>query len=246
MATDKQRADLALVERGLAESRTRAQALILAGLVYSGEQRVAKAGDLVKAGQPLELRGQDHPWVSRGGVKLAHALEHFGLSPKDRTCLDIGASTGGFCDVLLHHGAAKVYAVDVGHGQLAWKLRNDPRIVVRERVNARYLDATQIPEPVEAVVCDASFIGLRTVLPAALSLAVPGAFAVALIKPQFEVGPAIAKGGVVRDAAVHGRVCNEIRAWWSELPGWQVIGVEPSPLLGPEGNREFLIAARRV
>ena len=246
MATDKQRADLALVERGLAESRTRAQALILAGLVFSGEQRVAKAGDLVKAGQPLELRGQDHPWVSRGGVKLAHALAHFGLSPKDRVCLDIGASTGGFCDVLLHHGAAKVYAVDVGHGQLAWKLRNDPRIVVRERVNARYLDATQIPEPIEAVVCDASFIGLRTVLPAALSLAVPGAFAVALIKPQFEVGPAIAKGGVVRDAAVHGRVCNEIRAWWSELPGWQVIGVEPSPLLGPEGNREFLIAARRV
>ena len=246
MATDKQRADVALVERGLAESRTRAQALILAGLVFSGEQRVAKAGDLVEAGQPLELRGQDHPWVSRGGVKLAHALEHFSLSPQGRICLDIGASTGGFCDVLLHHGAAKVYAVDVGHGQLAWKLRNDPRIVVRERVNARYLDATQIPEPVEAVVCDASFIGLRTVLPAALSLAVPGAFAVALIKPQFEVGPAIAKGGVVRDAAVHGRVCNEIRAWWSELPGWQVIGVEPSPLLGPEGNREFLIAARRA
>jgi 23S rRNA (cytidine1920-2'-O)/16S rRNA (cytidine1409-2'-O)-methyltransferase len=246
MATDKQRADVALVERGLAESRTRAQALILAGLVFSGEQRVTKAGDLVKAGQPLELRGQDHPWVSRGGVKLAHALEHFDLSPQGRICLDIGASTGGFCDVLLHHGAAKVYAVDVGHGQLAWKLRNDSRIVVRERVNARYLDATQIPEPVEVVVCDASFIGLRTVLPAALSLAAPGAFAVALIKPQFEVGPAIAKGGVVRDAAVHGRVCNEIRAWWSELPGWQVIGVEPSPLLGPEGNREFLIAARRA
>lgn len=246
MASDRQRADLALVERGLAESRTRAQALILAGLVFSGEQRVAKAGDLVKADQPLELRGQDHPWVSRGGVKLAHALAHFGLSPKDRICLDVGASTGGFCDVLLHHGAAKVYAVDVGHGQLAWKLRNDPRIVVRERVNARYLDATQVPDPVEVVVCDASFIGLRTVLPAALSLAVPGAFAVALIKPQFEVGPAIAKGGVVREAAVHGRVCNEIRAWWSGLPGWQVLGVEPSPLLGPEGNREFLIAARRA
>ena len=245
MATDKQRADVALVERGLAESRTRAQALILAGLVFSGEQRVTKAGDLVKAGQPLELRGQDHPWVSRGGVKLAHALAHFGLSPKDRICLDIGASTGGFCDVLLHHGAAKVYAVDVGHGQLAWKLRNDPRIVVRERVNARYLDTTQIPEPVEVIVCDASFIGLRTVLPAALSLAVPGAFAVALIKPQFEVGPAIAKGGVVRDAAVHDRVCAEIAEWWSSLPGWTVLGVEPSPLLGPEGNREFLIAARK-
>jgi 23S rRNA (cytidine1920-2'-O)/16S rRNA (cytidine1409-2'-O)-methyltransferase len=242
----KQRADIALVERGLAESRTRAQALILAGKVYSGEARVAKAGDAVKADQPLEVRGQDHPWVSRGGVKLAHALAHFGLSPAGRVCLDVGASTGGFCDVLLHHGAAKVFAVDVGHGQLAWKLRTDPRVVVMERVNARYLTAEQIPEPPGVVVCDASFIGLRTVLPAALALAAPGAWAVALIKPQFEVGPAVAKGGVVREAAVHGRVCNEIRAWWAELPGWRVLGIEASPILGPEGNREFLIAAERT
>jgi 23S rRNA (cytidine1920-2'-O)/16S rRNA (cytidine1409-2'-O)-methyltransferase len=245
MSTPKQRADAALVERGLAESRTRAQALILAGLVFSGEQRVAKAGDLVKPGQPLEVRGQDHPWVSRGGIKLAHALEHFGLSPAGRICLDVGASTGGFTDVLLHGGAAKVYAVDVGHGQLAWKLRNDPRVVVLERVNARYLTAEQVPEPVGAVVCDASFIGLRTVLPAPLARAAPGAWAVVLIKPQFEVGPAVAKGGVVRDPAVHKRVCAAIRAWWSELPGWQVTGIEASPILGPEGNREFLIAARR-
>jgi 23S rRNA (cytidine1920-2'-O)/16S rRNA (cytidine1409-2'-O)-methyltransferase len=244
--TPKQRADVALVERGLAESRTRAQALILAGLVFSGQQRVAKAGDLIKPDQPLELRGQDHPWVSRGGVKLAHALAHFGLSPAGRVCLDIGASTGGFTDVLLHHGAVKVYAVDVGHGQLAWKLRNDPRVVVLERVNARHLDAAQVPEPVGAIVCDASFIGLRTILPAPLARAAPGAFAVALIKPQFEVGPAIAKGGVVREPSVHGRVCNEIRAWWSELPGWQVLGIEASPILGPEGNREFLIAARKA
>jgi 23S rRNA (cytidine1920-2'-O)/16S rRNA (cytidine1409-2'-O)-methyltransferase len=242
----RQRADVALVERGLAESRTRAQALILAGLVFSGEQRVGKAGDLIKPDQPLELRGQDHPWVSRGGVKLAHALSHFGLSPRDRVCLDIGASTGGFTDVLLRHGAAKVYAVDVGHGQLAWTLRNDPRVVVLERVNARRLGAAEVPEPVGVVVCDASFIGLRTVLPAPLALAAPGAWAVALIKPQFEVGPAIAKGGVVRDAAVHGRVCAEIEAWWSALPGWRVIGIEASPILGPEGNREFLIAAERV
>jgi 23S rRNA (cytidine1920-2'-O)/16S rRNA (cytidine1409-2'-O)-methyltransferase len=242
---EKSRADQALVERGLAESRTRAQALILAGLVYSGEQRVAKAGDLVRADQPLDVRGQDHPWVSRGGVKLAHALAHFALSPEGRVALDVGASTGGFTDVLLHHGAAKVYAVDVGQGQLAWKLRNDPRVVVMERVNARYLDAAQIPEPPGVIVCDASFIGLRTVLPAPLSLAAPGAWAVALIKPQFEVGPAIAKGGVVRDAAVHERVCAEIREWWSALPGWTVLGIEPSPILGPEGNREFLIAARR-
>jgi 23S rRNA (cytidine1920-2'-O)/16S rRNA (cytidine1409-2'-O)-methyltransferase len=246
MANPKLRADVALVERGLVETRTRAQALILAGLVFSGEQRVAKAGDLIRADQPLELRGQDHPWVSRGGVKLAHGLSHFALSPAGRVCLDIGASTGGFSDVLLHHGAAKVYAVDVGHGQLAWKLRNDPRVVVLERVNARYLDSAQVPEPVGAVVCDASFIGLRTVLPAPLALAAPGAWAVALIKPQFEVGPAVAKGGVVREPAVQGRVCNEIRAWWAALPGWRVIGIEASPILGPEGNREFLIAAERT
>jgi 23S rRNA (cytidine1920-2'-O)/16S rRNA (cytidine1409-2'-O)-methyltransferase len=243
--SNRQRADLALVERGLAESRARAQALILAGKVFSGEARVAKAGDAIRPDQPLQVRGQDHPWVSRGGVKLAHALAHFGLSPAGRVCLDVGASTGGFTDVLLHEGAAKVYAVDVGHGQLAWKLRNDSRVVVLERVNARYLTAEQVPEAASAVVCDASFIGLRTVLPAPLARAAPGAWAVALIKPQFEVGPAVAKGGVVREAAVHGRVCNEIRAWWSELPGWQVVGIEASPILGPEGNREFLIAARR-
>jgi 23S rRNA (cytidine1920-2'-O)/16S rRNA (cytidine1409-2'-O)-methyltransferase len=179
-------------------------------------------------------------------VKLAHAIGHFGLSPAGRICLDVGASTGGFTDVLLHHGAVKVYAVDVGHGQLAWRLRNDPRVVVLERVNARYLDATQVPEPPGVLVCDASFIGLQTILPLPLGLCAPGAWAVALIKPQFEVGPAIAKGGVVRDAAVHGAVCDRIAAWWAELPGWQVLGVEPSPLLGPEGNREFLIAATRT
>ncbi|MGK7866287.1 TlyA family RNA methyltransferase [Falsiroseomonas sp. E2-1-a20] len=244
-ATPKQRADQALVDRGLAESRTRAQALILAGKVFSGEARVSKAGDTIKEGQPLEVRGQDHPWVSRGGVKLAHALAHFGLSAQGVVALDVGASTGGFCDVLLHGGAAKVYAVDVGHGQLAWKLRNDPRIVVMERTNARYLDASNIPEPPGAVVCDASFIGLRTVLPAALGLAAPGGWAVALIKPQFEVGPNVAKGGVVRDPRVHDSVCAQIRNWWAGLPGWSVLGVEASPLLGPEGNREFLIAARR-
>lgn len=239
----KQRADLALVERGLAESRARAQALIMAGLVFSGERRIDKPGESVAEGRPLELRGQDHPWVSRGGVKLAHGLAHFGLSPAGRVALDLGASTGGFTDVLLHHGALRVHAVDVGHGQLAWKLRNDPRVAVHERVNARHLDAALIPEPIGALVCDASFIGLRVVLPAALALCAEGAWAVALIKPQFEVGPAIARGGVVRDAAVHARVCNEIAAWWAGQAGWRVRGVEPSPLLGPEGNREFLIAA---
>jgi len=253
------RADVALVERGLVESRSRAQALIMAGLVYSGEQRINKPGEVIAPDRGLELRGQDHPWVSRGGVKLAHGIAHFGLSPEGRVCLDLGSSTGGFTDVLLHHGAAHVYAVDVGHGQLAWKLRNDPRVTVMERTNARHL--TSLPPraapdgalaaeegdlpPLEVLVCDASFIGLRVVLPAALALCRPGAWAIALIKPQFEVGPAIAKGGVVRDAAVHERVCAGIAAWWATLPGWRVLGVEPSPLLGPEGNREFLIAAER-
>ena len=242
----RQRADIALVERGLVESRTRAQALILAGRVWSGERRIAKAGDAIAADTPLELRGQDHPWVSRGGIKLAHGLAHFGLNAAGRGALDIGASTGGFTDVLLAQGAARVYAVDVGHGQLAWKLRTDPRVVVLERTNARHLTAEQVPEPVGAVVCDASFIGLRTVLPAALALAAPGAFAVALIKPQFEAGPGkVGKGGVVRDPAVHEEVCGAIRAWWEDLPGWRVLGIEPSPITGPEGNREFLIAAIR-
>jgi len=242
----KQRADIALVERGLAESRTRAQALIMAGTVYSGEARVTKAGDTVRPDQPLEVRGQDHPWVSRGGVKLEHAIRHFALKAKGMVALDVGASTGGFTDVLLHHGAATVYAVDVGHGQLAWKLRNDSRVVVLERTNARYIDATHVPQAPGAVVCDASFIGLRTILPAALALAAPGAWAVALIKPQFEVGPNIAKGGVVRDARVHEGVCAGVRHWWSELPGWTGVGVATRPLLGPAGNREFLIAARRA
>lgn len=240
----KQRADVVLVERGLAESRAKAQALILAGKVFSGEKRIAKAGDLLAEGTPVAVRGQDHPWVSRGGIKLAHALDAFGLSPAARIGLDVGASTGGFTDVLLTHGATRVYAVDVGHGQLDWKLRNDPRVVVLERTNARYLSAEQIPEPPGAVVCDASFIGLRTVLPAALALAAHGAFAVALIKPQFEAGPErVGKGGVVRDPAVHEEVCATIRDWWTALAGWRVLGIEPSPITGPEGNREFLIAA---
>lgn len=233
------------MDRGLAESRTRAQALILAGKVFSDTRRIEKAGQLLVPGTALEVRGQDHPWVSRGGVKLAHALAHFGLSPAGKVALDVGASTGGFTHVLLHHGASRVFAVDVGHGQLAWSLRNDPRVVVMERVNARYLEAGQLDTPPQVLVCDASFIGLGTVLPQPLSLCAPGAWAVALIKPQFEVGPAVAKGGVVRDAAVHRAVCQRVSDRWAGIPGWRVLGVEPSPLLGPEGNREFLIAAVR-
>jgi 23S rRNA (cytidine1920-2'-O)/16S rRNA (cytidine1409-2'-O)-methyltransferase len=240
----KQRADLMLVATGLAESRARAQALIMAGLVYAGTARVRKAGDMLPEDAALSVKGQDHPWVSRGGVKLAHGLAHFGFDPAGRVCLDVGASTGGFTDVLLSKGAMRVYAVDVGHGQLAWKLRSDERVVVLEKTNARHLTAEQVPEPVGALVCDASFIGLQVVLPAALALCAPGAFAVALIKPQFEAGAAhVGKGGVVRDAAVHAAVCAKIEAWWAGLPGWLVLGVERSPITGPEGNVEFLIGA---
>ena len=240
------RADQLLVTRGLAESRTRAQALILAGKVFSEERRIAKPGDLLTESTPLEVRGQDHPWVSRGGLKLDHALTAFGLSPAGLVCLDIGASTGGFTDVLLTRGAARVHAVDVGHGQLSWRLRTDPRVVAHERTNARYLTRCDIPEPIQALVCDASFIGLRTILPAPLALCAPGAWAVALIKPQFEAGrESIGRNGVVRDPAVHAQVCAQIETWWGSLPGWRVLGIQPSPITGPEGNREFLIAALR-
>ena len=240
------RADQRLVDLGLAESRTRAQALILAGKVFAGTRRVEKAGETLPPDVALEVRGQDHPWVSRGGLKLDHALTQFGLSPAGRVCLDVGASTGGFTDVLLAHGAARVHAVDVGHGQLAWKLRSDPRVVVHERVNARHLTREAIGEDIHALVCDASFIGLATILPAPLALCAPGAWAVALIKPQFEAGPgAVGKGGVVRDPAVHEAVCARVRDWWGALPGWRVLGITESPITGPEGNREFLIAARR-
>jgi 23S rRNA (cytidine1920-2'-O)/16S rRNA (cytidine1409-2'-O)-methyltransferase len=243
----KERADKLLVDRGLAPTRARSQAMILAGQVYSGTKRIDKAGDLLAVDAELAVKGADHPWVSRGGLKLAHGLDHFALDPAGAAAIDVGASTGGFTDVLLTRGAAKIYAVDVGHGQLAWKLRNDPRVVVLERTNARNLDRRHVPEPVDAVVCDASFIGLETVLPAALALTKPGAWLVALIKPQFEVGPAhVGKGGVVRDPELHRQVCARIAQWLGALPGWTVLGVTESPILGPEGNREFLIAGRRT
>jgi 23S rRNA (cytidine1920-2'-O)/16S rRNA (cytidine1409-2'-O)-methyltransferase len=245
-ARAKTRADQLLVERGLAESRAKAQALILAGQVYSDTRRIDKPGQQVAGDAPLAVKGQDHPWVSRGGLKLEKALDHFAIDPAGLVCLDVGASTGGFTDVLLSRGAARVYAVDVGHGQLAWTLRQDPRVVVLERSNARYLTPAQVPEPVGLVVCDASFIGLETVLPAPLALTAPGARLIALIKPQFEVGKGrVGKGGVVRDPALHDEVCRRIAAWLDGLPDWRVLGLAESPILGPEGNKEFLIAAAR-
>jgi 23S rRNA (cytidine1920-2'-O)/16S rRNA (cytidine1409-2'-O)-methyltransferase len=245
----KLRLDQALVERGLVESRARAQALILAGLVYLGEAKVTKAGQTVARDAAITVRGRDHPWVSRGGIKLAHAISHFGLDPAGVVAMDIGSSTGGFTDVLLHHGAAHVFAVDSGTNQLAWKLRTDPRVTVLEQTSARVLTARHIDRPgtwpVTWVVCDASFIGLRKVLEVPLRLAARPTRLVALIKPQFEVGRGeVGKGGVVRDPALHARVCEDVRAWLTQ-EGWQIDGIVESPITGPEGNIEFLIAAER-
>ena len=239
------RADQALVDRGLVESRTRAQALILAGRVFSATRRIEKAGQPVVDGTPLEVRGQDHPWVSRGGVKLAHGLDAFGFDVAGRVCLDIGASTGGFTDVLLTRGAAHVFAVDSGTNQLAWKLRDDARVTVLEQTSARILTAAHIPVAVDLIVCDASFIGLAKVLAVPLTFAAPAARLMALIKPQFEAGRGeVGKGGVVRDPAIHDRVCGEVAAWVAGQ-GWRVDGIVLSPITGPEGNVEFLIAAQR-
>jgi 23S rRNA (cytidine1920-2'-O)/16S rRNA (cytidine1409-2'-O)-methyltransferase len=241
----KIRLDRLLVERDLAESSTRAQALVLAGRVFRGEERLDKPGALLAADAPLTVRAvEEH--VGRGAHKLIAGLDAFAIDPAGMACLDVGASTGGFTDVLLRRGAQRVYAVDVGYGQLDARLRGDGRVVVLERTNARHLTAEQVPEAVGLVVCDASFISLRTVLPAPLALTAAEASLVALIKPQFEVGKGrVGKGGVVRDPALHEAVCAGIRDWIESLPGWRVLGVVPSPLLGPAGNREFLIGARR-
>lgn len=217
----------------------------MAGQAFHETRRIAKAGDLLPESANLSLKGQDHPWVSRGGLKLAHGLAAFGFAAEGVIAADIGASTGGFTDVLIAAGAARVYAVDVGHGQLAWKLRSDPRVIVLEKTNARHLTRDQVPEPLGALVCDASFIGLRGVLPAPLALCAPGAWAIALIKPQFEaqtheIGPR----GVVTDPLVREKYCADISAWWQALPGWEVAGLSESPITGPEGNHEFLIGAR--
>ena len=242
----KVRVDQLLVSRGLVESRARAQALIMAGAVFSGERKLSKAGDLVAGDAPLEVRGKDHPWVSRGGIKLDHGLSHFDLDVSGAVALDIGSSTGGFTDVLLSRGAAKVYAVDVGTNQLAWKLRQDPRVIVNEQTNARALDNRIIPELVDVIVCDASFISLAKVLLEPLKLAKPKAKLIALVKPQFEAGRSeVGKGGVVRDPDVHERVCAEAKAWL-EASGWTVTGLTRSPITGPEGNVEFLIAAEKL
>lgn len=214
--------------------------------MFSGERRLEKPGQQVDRDLALTVRGPDHPWVSRGGVKLDHALAQFGIDPQGLVALDVGASTGGFTHVLCRRGAARVYAVDVGYGQLAASLRDDARVTVLERTNARHLTPEHVPEPVDLVVCDASFIGLSTILPAPLALAAPDARLIALIKPQFEAGRGrVGKGGIVRDAAVHADVCAAVRDWLTAR-GWPVQGVTESPIKGRDGNTEFLIAASRV
>ena len=243
MAKQKIRIDQLLVERGLADSRTRAQALVMAGHVMLGDKKADKPGLQVAEDAEVSVKGQDHPWVSRGGVKLAHALDQFGIDATGMVAIDVGSSTGGFTDVLLSKGAVKIYAVDSGTNQLAWKLRQDPRVIVHEQTSARILTAEHIPELVDIIVCDASFISLSKVLERPMSFARPGAQMIALIKPQFEAGRGeVGKGGVVRDASVHSRVCDEISAWL-EASGWAVKGLTESPITGPKGNVEFLIWA---
>ncbi len=217
----------------------------MAGLVFAGDRKIDKPGQPVADDVRLDVRGRDHPWVSRGGIKLAHGLAHFGWDVSGAVAIDVGSSTGGFTDVLLQAGAARVYAVDSGTNQLAWRIRQDPRVVVHEQTSARILTAQHIPEPVDLIVCDASFIGLAKVLERPMTFAKPDARLMALIKPQFEAGrEEVGKGGVVRDRAVHGRVCDVVVDWLA-VSGWPIEGVVESPITGPEGNIEFLVAARR-
>lgn len=245
MAIQKTRLDQLLVERGLAESRTRAQSLIMAGHVSVAGKKIDKAGQQVASDAAIDVSGKDHPWVSRGGIKLAHALSEFAIDVTGMIAMDVGSSTGGFTDVLLSKGASRVYAVDSGTNQLAWKLRNDDRVIVHEQTSARILTAAHIPEMVQIIVCDASFIGLAKVLETPLSFASDGAQLIALIKPQFEAGRGeVGKGGVVRDAGIHDRVCGEVRNWLENI-GWDVLGLTTSPITGPQGNVEFLIWSKK-
>jgi len=238
------RADLAVVEQGLAQSRERARALILAGEVLEGDRPISKAGELVGAGAVLRLRSEPMPYVSRGGLKLAHALDTFGVDPRGLIALDVGASTGGFTDCLLQRGAARVYCVDVGHGQLAWKVASDPRVVPIDRANIRHLERSLIPEVCSLAVVDVSFISLRLVLPALPPFLAPGSPLVTLVKPQFEVGKGnVGKGGIVRDEAARAEAVANVAQAAREL-GYAVLGQTTSPITGGKGNVEFLLHLR--
>ena len=243
-APRRMRADLALVEQGLAPSREKARALILAGEVLAGDRPIDKAGELVDGTAELRLRSAPMPFVSRGGLKLAHGLDVFGIEVRDRVALDVGASTGGFTDCLLQRGAARVTCVDVGHGQLDWKIASDPRVRVLDRVNIRLAQPDLVAEPVDLIVVDVSFISLRLVLPALPPLAKLGGDLVALVKPQFEVGRVdVGKGGIVRDEAARARALGEIRAAATAL-GYDALADTVSPITGGKGNVEFLLHLR--
>lgn len=236
----KQRLDQLVFELGFTESRERARTTVMSGLVFVNGQRADKPGTAVSPDAKIEVRGEALPFVSRGGFKLDKALKVFPVDPKGKTCLDCGASTGGFTDVLLQHGASKVYAVDVGYGQLAWKLRTDERVVNLERTNLRYITSEQIPEPIDLAVMDVSFISVRLVIPAVRQLLKPDADLICLIKPQFEAGrEEVGKKGVVRDSEVHVRVVEEILAF-AQGEGLAVMGLDYSPIRGPEGNIEYI------
>jgi 23S rRNA (cytidine1920-2'-O)/16S rRNA (cytidine1409-2'-O)-methyltransferase len=244
--TPSARADIFLVKHGYARTRAEAQDAIEAGKVFDGGRRVIKSSQRLNETSRIKYE-RAHPFVSRGALKLAAALGHFDLSPRGLVCLDLGASTGGFCEVLLMHGAKRIFAVDVGHGQLDPKIAKDPRIVSLERTNARDLSTREISEAPKAIVADLSFISLKLALPNALALAASGAWLVALVKPQFEAGREnIGKGGIVRDEAVQNAVVADIVGWLPTNPGWRVLGTLPSPVKGGDGNREFLVAARRA
>lgn len=247
----KQRADVLVVEQGLAETRSRAQALIIAGSIVAldvatgGERRIDKAGEMLAEGVMLRMKGEALRYVSRGGLKLEAALDKYGVNPAGRICMDVGASTGGFTDCLLQRSATKVYAIDVGTNQLAWKLRDDPRVVVIEKTNIRTIDASMVPEPVSLTVIDVSFISLALVIPHVVRLSAPSSELVALVKPQFEVGRAdVGKGGIVRDPAARDRALAEVRGMITEN-GYTDISTMDSPILGAKGNHEFLLHAAR-
>lgn len=245
-AAKKSRLDQLLVQRGLLESRSKARDVILLGGVTVDGTPAAKPGQMVAEGAAINLTARPSPYVSRAGLKLAHALDHFGIDPAGLTALDVGASTGGFTDVLLKRGATHVVAVDVGHGQLHENLRGDPRVTVHERLNARDLSIEHVAQAPDLIVCDVSFISLKLALPAALALAKPTAVLIALIKPQFEVGRKnLGKGGIVRDPSLHSGVCDDICVWLEQEMEWSVTGAAPSPVEGSDGNREFLVCARR-
>ena len=244
---EKKRADILLVENNLAASREQAKALIMSGVVLCNDKLVKKSGDLIPCDSQMRLKGQTpYPWVSRGGVKLKAAIDGFSIDIRDKICMDVGSSTGGFSDVLLHHGACHIYAIDVGRNQLHWKLRNDKRITVMEGVNARHVKMNDFAHRPDIIVCDASFIGLEKVLESVLDIAKENSALVALIKPQFQLARAdIGKGGIVSDPALHKKACDFVQNWLDDDKGWRVHGLLESPITGQTGNKEFLIYATK-